>query len=124
MLDKLLDELEKARRDRFLNLRTVAELAESQGKPAAGKGINASLLGVAKGDFEAFCLQQAARYAFAPPKLIRRLCRAYGTRIERIMGNAQALSDLGEEVAPQLYEAELQYMRDHEWARTGEDAAH
>jgi glycerol-3-phosphate dehydrogenase len=75
-----------------------------------------------KGNFEAFCLQQAARYAFAPPKLIRRLCRAYGTRVERIMGNAQALGDLGEEIAPQLYEAELQYMRDHEWARTGEDA--
>src|SRR6266702_4821197 len=75
-----------------------------------------------KGDFEGFSRQQAARYAFAPPKLIRRLCRAYGTRVERILGNAGALCDLGEEVAPQLYEAELQYMRDHEWARTGDDA--
>jgi len=55
-------------------------------------------------------------------EVIRRLCRAYGTRVERILGNAQRLSDLGEEVAPQLYEAELQYMRDHEWARTGDDA--
>jgi glycerol-3-phosphate dehydrogenase len=77
---------------------------------------------IAQRDFEGFCVEQAARYAFAPPKLIRRLCRAYGTRIERIMGNAQRLSDLGEEIAPQLYEAELQYMRDHEWARTGDDA--
>jgi glycerol-3-phosphate dehydrogenase len=75
-----------------------------------------------KGDFEMFSEQQAARYAFAPPELVRRLCRAYGTRVERIMGNAQGLRDLGEEMAPQLYEAELQYMRDHEWARTGEDA--
>jgi glycerol-3-phosphate dehydrogenase len=74
------------------------------------------------GDFEAFCLQQATRYAFASPRLIRRLCRAYGTRLERILGNAQQVSDLGEEIAPQLYEAELQYMRDHEWARTGDDA--
>ena len=38
------------------------------------------------------------------------------------MGNAHGLSDLGEEIAPHLYEAELQYMRDHEWARSGEDA--
>jgi len=75
-----------------------------------------------KTDFEAFARQQASRYAFAPPKLIRRLCRAYGTRIERIMGNARVLSDLGQEIAPQLYEAELQYMRDNEWARTGADA--
>ena len=75
-----------------------------------------------KGDFETFSKQQTARYAFAPPELVRRLCRAYGTRLERIMGNAQGLRDLGEEIGPQLYEAELQYMRDHEWARTGEDA--
>jgi len=75
-----------------------------------------------KADFEAFARQQTSRYAFAPPKLIRRLCRAYGTRIERIMGNAGVLSDLGQEIAPQLYEAELQYMRDNEWARTGADA--
>ncbi|MFL6604198.1 MAG: glycerol-3-phosphate dehydrogenase [Steroidobacteraceae bacterium] len=75
-----------------------------------------------RADFEAFASAQTARFAFAPPKLIRRLCRAYGTRVERIMGNAQGLSDMGEEVAPQIYEAELQYMRDREWARTGEDA--
>jgi glycerol-3-phosphate dehydrogenase len=74
------------------------------------------------GDFEGFYLEQATRYAFASPKLIRRLCRAYGTRVERILGTAQRLSDLGEEIAPELYEAELQYMRDHEWTRTADDA--
>jgi glycerol-3-phosphate dehydrogenase len=73
-------------------------------------------------DFEAFSRQQAARYEFVPPKLLRRLSRAYGTRVERVIGNAHSLKDLGEEIAPQLFEAELQYMRDHEWARTGEDA--
>ena len=75
-----------------------------------------------RADFEAFSREQAARYAFAPPKLVRRLCRAYGTRLERIMGSARSLKELGEEIAPDLYEAELQYMREHEWARTGEDA--
>jgi glycerol-3-phosphate dehydrogenase len=75
-----------------------------------------------RADFEAFSREQAARYAFAPPKLVRRLCRAYGTRLERILGGARSASDLGEEIAPGLYEAELQYMRAHEWARTGEDA--
>ena len=74
------------------------------------------------GDFEAFSTQQAARYSYAPPKLVRRLCRAYGTRVERILGNAQQLKDLGEELGPQLYEAELQFMRDAEWARTADDA--
>ena len=75
-----------------------------------------------KSDFEGFCGAQSARYPFLSPKLVRRLCRAYGTRIERIIGSAASPSALGEEVAPQLYEAELQYMRDHEWARKAEDA--
>jgi glycerol-3-phosphate dehydrogenase len=77
---------------------------------------------IPRGDFEAFSTQQAQRYAFAPPQLIRRLCRAYGTRAERILGNARDVKDLGAQIAPQLYEAELQYMRDHEWARTAQDA--
>jgi glycerol-3-phosphate dehydrogenase len=77
---------------------------------------------IEKGDFERFVREQAGRYSFLPPKLIRRLCRAYGTRVERLIGNARNATDLGEEIAPQLYEAELQYMRDHEWARSADDA--
>jgi glycerol-3-phosphate dehydrogenase len=77
---------------------------------------------IPRGDFEAFAREQAARYGYAPPKLIRRLCRSYGTRIEKVLGNARSLNDLGEEFNPLLYEAELQYMRDKEWARTGHDA--
>ncbi len=74
------------------------------------------------GDFEAFARAQAGRYSWLPPKLARRLCRAYGTRIELVLGNATCLRDLGEELAAGLYEAELQYMRDKEWARTGSAA--
>jgi glycerol-3-phosphate dehydrogenase len=91
----------------------------------AGEWTRGSILpggDIDKGDFQRFSKQQAARYSFAPPELVRRLCRAYGTRVERIMGNARGLTDLGEEIAPQLYEAELQYMRDREWVRSGEDA--
>jgi len=77
---------------------------------------------IPRGDLESFLKRAIARYPYAPTAMIRRLCHAYGTRTARIMGNAHRLEDLGEEVAPQLYEAELQYMRDHEWARTAEDA--
>ncbi len=75
-----------------------------------------------RGDFEALVRDQVARNSYAPPQLIRRLCRAYGTRIERVLGHARRLTDLGAELGPQVYEAELQYMRDEEWARTGQDA--
>ncbi len=74
------------------------------------------------GDFESFQSEQLRRYSFAPDNLIRRLCRSYGTRVERILGGARRLDDLGQEVAPRVYEAELQLMRDEEWARTADDA--
>lgn len=77
---------------------------------------------IPRGDFEAFVHSQAARFSYVPAKMIRRLCRAYGTRVERVLGNAQGLQDLGEDFGAGLYESELQYMRDKEWARTGADA--
>jgi glycerol-3-phosphate dehydrogenase len=70
---------------------------------------------------DGFCDDQAARYAFAPAAMIRRICAAYGTRIERVLQGARRLQDLGEEIAPQLYEAELEYLRSVEWARSAED---
>ncbi len=72
--------------------------------------------------FEQFADEQVRRYSFAPEALVRRWCRAYGTRIEKVVGDGRSIEDLGREVAPHLYEAELQFMRDREWARTADDA--
>ena len=72
-------------------------------------------------DIERFAAEQAARYPFASPAMIRRMCRSYGTRIERIMDASRSTADLGGEVAPGLHEAELQYLADVEWARTADD---
>ena len=73
------------------------------------------------GDLEAFTDEQLARYAFAPVTMVRRMCAAYGTRIERVLGGVRRLSDLGAEIAPQLFETELQYLRSAEWACSAED---
>jgi glycerol-3-phosphate dehydrogenase len=69
------------------------------------------------GDLETFTSDQAKRHPGVSPALMRRLCRSYGTRVERILGTG-----LGAEIAPSVYEAELRLMRDEEWARTGDDA--
>lgn len=74
------------------------------------------------GDLVAFTAEQSRRYSFVPPELVRRLCRSYGTRIESILGAARRLEGLGAEIAPRVYEAELNVMRTQEWARTGADA--
>ncbi len=72
-------------------------------------------------DLEAFISAQIARYPFCAAQMIRRMCRAYGTRIERILPAARGAAALGEQVAPELYEAELEYLRVQEWARSADD---
>ena len=53
--------------------------------------------------------------------LRRRYARAYGTRIDRVLGDACSLADLGQELLPQLYEREAEYLCREEWARTAAD---
>ena len=73
-------------------------------------------------DYDAFSADQVACHPALPAALVRRLCRAYGTRIERILGTVATPDRLGEQIAPDLYEAELEYLCDQEWTRTAEDA--
>jgi glycerol-3-phosphate dehydrogenase len=73
------------------------------------------------GDFEGFVreLQRAARWL--PSDLARRYARAYGSRVERFLVGARRLGDLGERLGDGLYEAEIEYLRRHEWAMTADD---
>ena len=61
------------------------------------------------------------RHPWLPAGLARRWGRAYGTRAEVLLAGAAGLEDLGEEVAPGLYAAELRYLMRHEWAGCAED---
>jgi glycerol-3-phosphate dehydrogenase len=51
----------------------------------------------------------------------RRLVRAYGTRVERILGPARRLEDLGPCLGADLTGAEVRYLMEREWAQTEED---
>ena len=51
----------------------------------------------------------------------RRLVRAYGTRVERVLGPARRLEDLGPCLGADLTAAEVRYLMEHEWARTEDD---
>jgi len=73
-------------------------------------------------DFERLLTAIQHRHAWLPATLAHRLARAYGGRIDRVLGSAQALTDLGTEVAPGLYEAELNYLIAEEWVLDAEDA--
>jgi len=72
-------------------------------------------------DFEHFCELQAGERPWLPAPLLRRYASAYGTRMGKVLGQAAALSQLGEEVAPGLHAAEIDYLTGVEWAQTAED---
>jgi glycerol-3-phosphate dehydrogenase len=74
-----------------------------------------------QGSFAVFLRTLERRYPWLPATLRRRYARAYGTRIERLIGEARAADDLGAEVVPGLHERELEYLCRCEWARTGQD---
>ena len=50
-----------------------------------------------------------------------RLVHAYGTRVERILGPARRLEDLGPSLGADLFAAEVRYLMEREWAQTEED---
>ena len=53
--------------------------------------------------------------------LLRRLARAYGTRAERLLGDARTIADLGEDVGGGLFTREIDYLCAQEWASSAED---
>lgn len=59
--------------------------------------------------------------AWMPQPLLARLSGAYGTRLKDMIGDARGLADLGRPFGAGLYETELRWLRDREFARTAED---
>jgi glycerol-3-phosphate dehydrogenase len=72
-------------------------------------------------DLAAFISKCRGRWPLLPQSLLRRLARAYCTRIERILGNAVKLQDLGRDHGAGLTDAEVEYLREEEWAGNADD---
>ncbi len=67
--------------------------------------------------YDAAFASYAARYDWMDAVMLKRLLRAYGTRIEQIIGDAKGVRDLGKCYGHDLYEAEVRYLIDNEWVR-------
>ena len=61
------------------------------------------------------------RWPFLTEAHARRLVRAYGTRVEGILGEAKSLHELGEGFGADLTAAEVRYLIEREWALGAED---
>ncbi|ESX70741.1 MULTISPECIES: glycerol-3-phosphate dehydrogenase [unclassified Mesorhizobium] len=101
-------------------LEKVEGFLGKRGKPWTA---NAPLPG---GDFPAtgFDVQVAklkSAYPFLDQRLARRLTRLYGTRAQVLLGLAKSNADLGRNFGADLYEAEVRYLSENEWALTAED---
>jgi glycerol-3-phosphate dehydrogenase len=72
-------------------------------------------------DFAGYVSELTRTRAWLPRALAERYVRAYGTRVLRVLANATSLDDLGIEVAPSVFEAELSYLVQEEWAVSAED---
>lgn len=72
-------------------------------------------------EFDSWMARQGMRYPWLPAPLLARYSRAYGTRTDTLLARRNSLADLGPEVLPGLYEAEIAYLMRHEWARSAAD---
>lgn len=72
-------------------------------------------------EFDTWVNGVCARYSWLPPLLAMRYARAYGTRIHTLLAQKEGIDGMGDEIAPGLYAAEVEYLRRYEWARTAQD---
>ncbi len=98
------------------------ELASTFGARPAWTG-RAALPG---GDFavdgiERLVAETRASWPFLTEAHSRRLVRAYGTRVPKILASASSLDDLGPNFGADLMAAEVDYLMRYEWARTEDD---
>ncbi|MEP0190373.1 MAG: glycerol-3-phosphate dehydrogenase [Erythrobacter sp.] len=71
--------------------------------------------------FESFVRDSAIRYDWLPASAVKRLCRAYGTRIDMLLRDAASLGDMGEHLGGDLYSRELDYLVDQEFVTEADD---
>jgi glycerol-3-phosphate dehydrogenase len=98
-------------------------LARELGSRASAWTAHALLPGgnLPRGNYARFLRSLERAYPWLPPTLRYRYAHAYGTRVAHILGGARSVADLGEELLPQLYEREADYLCYVEMAQTAED---
>lgn len=82
---------------------------------------NSPLPGGNMPDFEIFYQVFKKKYSWLPQALAYRYAKMYGTRVDLLLKNAACIDDLGKDYSQGLYQIEIDYLRQEEWAETMED---
>lgn len=90
---------------------------------AAGPWTDKAILpgGDLPGSVAEFARDLLAEYPFLPASLHSRLARLYGTRARRLLADVGDIAGMGRLVGADLYEREVRYLVEHEWARSADD---
>ena len=72
-------------------------------------------------DFGAFLAAMRAEYRWLPGDLAEHYAHLYGTRARQLLGDATGLEALGRHHGGLLYEREVDFLRETEWAVTPAD---
>ena len=73
------------------------------------------------GDMASYKTAQAAKYKFLPDDLLDRYIHTYGTRMDLMLENVRDIKSMGRDFGSGLYEREIMYLIEHEFAKTAED---
>ena len=71
--------------------------------------------------FDDLTTATGTRYPFLTPDDVNRLCRAYGTHVAMVLGQAENYDQLGENFGSGLTECEVRYLMTNEWATCADD---
>lgn len=72
-------------------------------------------------DFDAFVAQLKVKYTWLSDAVLFDYARNYGTRIHSLLAKASSMEELGRHFSGPLYQVEVDYLVNNEWARTAED---
>ncbi len=72
-------------------------------------------------DFTEYQIFAKQKYHWLEKETLDRYLKSYGTRIEKMLAGCNTITDLGICFTPTLYQVEVDYLLNEEWAQNGED---
>ncbi|MBB3227755.1 glycerol-3-phosphate dehydrogenase [Luteibacter sp. Sphag1AF] len=107
---------------RKLSEEAIDRLAPLLGNRQPAWTANATPLpGGGERDMDALIADVRSTRPWLPETMAWRLAHSYGTRARELLGEVTSLETLGEHFGADLYQAEVDYLVHHEWARYAED---
>lgn len=108
---------------RKLSEQAVDMLQPHLGFPAGSWTSKAILPGgdIANADFESFVERCRQRYTWMDDDVLLDYARNYGTCMHALVGEATAMAGLGTHFGGPLYQSEVDYLVNNEWARHADD---